>query len=101
MPRELGRADHGRVGQRVAGPVSRWTGSSNTRTAAMSPESRAGSTARNDASTDPDVIGFEGRVGVEERHDVEFDLGARAMEPAQHGRRSEPPSDQPSTRSAA
>jgi hypothetical protein len=45
--------------------------------------------------------GLDGRVGVEEGHDVELDLGVRAVEVAQHGGRAEPPADHVDAQRAA
>ena len=56
-------------------------------------------TARKDASIVPDRMAATAVVDVEQRHDVELDLGVRAVEVAQQARRREPREAITSTRS--
>lgn len=77
-----------------AGPVRNWTGSLRTRVAWMaSGNCRAGRvTARKDVDA-AGADGGDGRVGVEEGHDVEFDPGMCAVEVARQSGRREASAD--------
>ena len=49
----------------------------------------------------PDRTAATAVVGVEQRHDVELDLGVRAVEVAQQARRRDPPADHVDAQRAA
>ena len=53
------------------------------------------------ASIVPDRTAAIGRVGVEQGHDVQLDLGVRAVEVAQQRRRRDPPADHVDAQRAA